>query len=190
MNKSLKYQVIIIILGISNLFLIYKLGSILENKKNQEKEDISGFMVNGIISGINTNANFSSNNGHTVKPGDTIFIDHYLKVTNIPDIDDIEPMNYLFEFNQTDSTFDLISEIPYTGTNYFNYHVENNNTKLLFIQALYPLNNEYISFLSFLELRVIDSLGNLSSTISDEEIDILYKLFPSAIANSTKNPIQ
>ena len=189
MNKSLNYQVIIVILAIANLFLIYKLVFALADKNNHEQKNKSGFYVNGIVSGINTNANFSSNNGYTVKIGDTILIDHYLKVTNIPDIDDIEPMNYLFEFNQADSSFDLITVMPYTGNNYLDYHVVNNKTKLLFIQAMYPLNSEYISLQSFLEVRVIDSLGTLSPTISGEEIDNLYKLFRSEVMNSSKNTL-
>lgn len=187
MNKYINCQVIIVILAITNLFLMYKLVFTLANKNNQEQKNKSGFYVNGIVSGINTNANFSSNNGYTVKLGDTILIDHYLKVTNIPDIDDIEPMNYLFEFNQADSSFDLIAVMPYTGNNYFDYHVVNNKTRLLFIQAMYPLDNEYISLQSFLELRVIDSLGTLSPTISDNEIDSLFEFFRSEITNSVKN---
>lgn len=179
MKRTIIYKAAIILLILTNIFLVIKLKSNAFSKSikpNQNPEN--GFFANGVRSGIYTNANFSKKGGLTANQNDTILIDHHLKIMNILYSDtSILPMNYLFELNPSDSTFKLLSESVYTGNNDFKVIIDSVNTKLFFLKLTYPSNDKLTSFQSCMELRVFDSAGNLSPAFDDSLYDAWYNLF-------------
>ncbi len=179
MKRTIVYKAAIILLILTNLFLVFKLKSDAYSnviKPNQNPEN--GFFASGVLSGIYANANFSKKSGLNADLNDTILIDHHLKIMNIfySDTSDL-PMNYLFEFNPSDSSFKLLSESVYTGNNEFKIHIDSFNTKLLFIKLTYPSNGKLTSFHTYTKLRVVDSTGKLSPDYTDSQCDAWYALF-------------
>jgi hypothetical protein len=179
MSNLLKYKIAIFILILVNLSLLFHIYYFLDNlKENQQQHTETGFLVNGLVSGVSTDATFNKSSGYSANLGDTVLIDHNLIITSFSDSDKIKaPKNYLFELNVLDSTFSLISEKHYTGNNSFEYHVKNSSTKLLFFKAIYPIEDSYSSLHSLIELTVVDTLGTKSHPYMDSELDFWYGQF-------------
>lgn len=175
-----KFQIIIAISLLLNTVLVYKLLiTTRPTHANKNQSEIFGFYVNGIVSRISLNANYTRETGYTAHVNDTVLIDHFFGVTRLPNDDTISrPINFLYEFNEIDSTFQLISS-KLLGDETFEYIVNNSKTKLLFIRSQYPLNGKYEDYGSAVELRIQDSLGKLSASFQENEISDLFHLFIS-----------
>lgn len=175
-----KFQIIIAISLLLNTVLVYKLLiTTRPTHANKTQSEIFGFYVNGIESRILLNANYTRETGYTAHVNDTVLINQFFGVIRSPIDDTISrPINFLYEFNEIDSTFQLISS-KLLGDDTFEYVVNNSKTKLLFINSQYPLNGKYEDYGSAVELRIQDSLGKLSTSFQENEISDLFHLFIS-----------
>ena len=83
----------------------------------------------------------------------------------------------MYELNEFDSTFTLINEKIYNDFPGFKYFVDTNQTKLFFFKVLYPYKGNYSTLNTMIELKVMDSTGELSSGFTNSDRDYWFEKF-------------
>lgn len=178
----------IVFLIIVNIYLFYLLKTKQQNNKADNEQTQTGYFIDGIETQIYTNLALSQKFGYVVDLNDTLRVNQLLCVNYLQINDSVpSPQDFLYELDESDSSFNLLSSKPYGSQTQFEFVQRIFKTKMLFIKTNFLSNTEQGCYSSSIVFKSRDANGNVSSDIPEETLDYFFERFLSQVG---ENPQQ
>lgn len=173
----------IVFLIIVNIYLFYLLKTKQQNNKADNEQTQTGYFIDGIETQIYTNLALSQKFGYVVDLNDTLRVNQLLCVNYLQINDSVpSPQDFLYELDESDSSFNLLSSKPYGSQTQFEFVQRNFKTKMLFIKTNFMSNKEHGCYSSSIVFKSRDANGNVSSDVPQETMEYFFEKFLSQVA--------
>jgi hypothetical protein len=173
----------IVFLIIVNIYLLYLLLIKQQNNEADKEQTQTGYIVDGIETQVYTNLGLSQKFGYVVDLNDTLRVNQLLCVNYLHINDSVpSPQDFLYELDEGDSSFKLLSNKPYGSQTQFEFVQRNFKTKMLFIKTNFMSNKERGCYSSSIVFKSRDANGNVSSDMPQETMEYFFEKFLSQVA--------